>query len=228
MTRAGNINQLTPEFAQILRNFTSRNAIQLQYSGCSGTCDTIITAPGFDTNCTTSAVPYNITFQPGSTYGIGSISIDFDGLEGPKDSPPGVSGQIKVSTSFKPDAGCVGNLVATTCKLQVSKLRYPITISNGTVILPARLASINDTVEMQYPLGETAGLRVFPSTIGGIAFAAQMMYDSLVPLYFTGYLASQNSSPMTSMYINSNRSAYGTCDMTWADPTLYQIQGNVV
>ena len=218
MTRAGNINQLTPAFAQILRDFTSRSAIQLQYKGCDGTCDTIVTAPGFDTTCTTTTVPYNITLKPGYDYNVGSLDIGFNGLAGNGKSP-GVSGNIEVSTSFKPDPGCVGNLVATKCSLQVSKVRYPVTISNGSATLPARSASINDTVEVQYPYYETAGLGVWPSTIGGIAFAMQTMHESNVSLYSTGVLASQGSGPMGSMYLNSSQETYGGCNMTWADPT---------
>lgn len=216
MTRAGSIDEVTPAFAQILRDYTSRSAIKLQYKGCEGICNATITAPGFDTNCTTKTVPYDITGKAGSIYDVGSIVIGFDGTVS---SPPGYSGNIEVSTGFKPDAGSVGNLIATTCSLQISKVRYPITISKGTAILPGRSAFINDTIEVQYPFFETAGLGVWPSTIGGIAYAAQTMHGSNLSLYFTGVFATQGSGPMGSMYLNSSLESYGTENMTWADPT---------
>lgn len=181
-----------------------------------GTCNTVVTAPGFDTTCKTRQVPYRIDYKAGAPYDVGSIVVGSNGITS---NPPGASGNIEATTSFKPDGVCADNLVSTNCELQISKVHYPIRISNGTDVLPPRSASLNDTLQVQYPDIEPAGLGVWPSTIGGMTFAAETMHASIVSLSFTGALALQRTGPMGSMYLNSNRSTYGRCDMTWVDPT---------
>ncbi|MCJ1402974.1 hypothetical protein MMC11_006196 [Xylographa trunciseda] len=211
MTRGSDVNLLTPSFAQVVREFNSNSAMKLNHTGCSGVCNTTVTAAGFDQKCTTTQLPYNISQQSGVTYDVGSIVINFDGEI--------QSGAMQVYTTFKPSSGCVGQLVATTCDLHIATVRYPITITNDTVTLAARSNTVNDTIESQYPPLELAGLGVWPSTIGGIAFAADRLYSSNVTMYETGILAVEAAGPMSYTYIASDERSYGTCDMFWTDPT---------
>ncbi|MCJ1437803.1 hypothetical protein MMC27_007190 [Xylographa pallens] len=211
MTRAYDINLFTPAFASVFREFNSNSAIKLNHTGCGGVCNTTVTAAGFDQRCTTTQLPYNISEEAGDIYDVGSIVIWFDGEFD--------SSVIQVNTTFKPDSGCTGQLVATTCDLQVATVEYHVIITNDTVTLAARPSTVNDTIELQYPAREAAGLGVWPSTIGGIAFAAGNLYTSNVTLEETGVLAVQATGPMSYTYIASDQQSYGTCDMSWTDPT---------
>ncbi|KAL1961613.1 hypothetical protein VTN77DRAFT_1388 [Rasamsonia byssochlamydoides] len=66
---------LSPAFAEVVRMFTSRTPIALNYTQCEGTCHGTLIAPGFDINCTYDSLPYNLTDNPGQTYWIGDAFI---------------------------------------------------------------------------------------------------------------------------------------------------------
>ena len=223
--RSNEVDFLMPEFAQVLRGFNNKEAIRLNYAGCEGVCDAVVVAPGFDRNCTTTRVPYNVSYKQGDSTELGSISIQFDGVTHNDPSRTGGSGNIEILTKFKPDPVCQGSLVATRCELQVSKVQYPVRISNGTITLTTRPDAINDTVEIQYPPNEFSATGIWPSTIGGIAFAAQTLYTSNISYVFSGTLAVEGTGLMGSTYFNSDFSTYGQCNITWSDPTADVLAG---
>ncbi|KKA24257.1 hypothetical protein T310_1690 [Rasamsonia emersonii CBS 393.64] len=195
MTRSGNIDMLTPNFAEVVQLFTSRSAIPLNYSGCGATCRGTLVGPGFDISCTSDSVPYQLTARPGHEYWVGYAGFTFNGEMD--------SGSIGAQTVYKASPGAVGSLTRGNCNLQIATVRYPV----------------------EHPPFQTAGLGIWPSSIGGFQLAAQTLYGSNVSLYFDGIYAMEPEGPMAINYLNSSFDDIGTANMTWADPTPDILSG---
>ncbi|KAL1984162.1 hypothetical protein VTN96DRAFT_9383 [Rasamsonia emersonii] len=104
-------------------------------------------------------------------------------------------------------------------------VQYPVEVSNGTVTLTPQSVFKNNTVELQYPVEEYAGLGIWPSSVGGIAVAAQTLFGSNMSLYFDSIYAIDSTGPMASNYMNSSAEDVGTVNMTWTDPTPDLLSG---
>jgi hypothetical protein len=204
----------TSNFAKVVQMFSSQSAIPLQHAGCEGTCRGELIGPGFDVNCTSGVVPYNLIAEAGNDYQVDYVTTSFVGTGVPGTS----SGNIAIRTAYKGSPAQIGNLITTNCSLQIAKIRYPFEVTNTTTIL-LHSTDRNDSVELQYPGPETAGLGVFPSRLGGIALAIQTLYNSNITLYDSGVFAIKSTGPMAATYFNSSNSTLGTSEMTWSDPT---------
>lgn len=99
---------------------------------------------------------------------MGSATVYFEG--------PSFPGEIEVQNVYKPSRGAIGHLRRTTCNLHTAMVQYPVEVSNGTVTLTPQSVFKNNTVELQYPVEEYAGLGIWPSSVGGIAVAAQTLF----------------------------------------------------
>jgi len=212
MTRAPNINALDSGFVRVVQDFRQKTHIAVESTGCRGLCKGSFVAPGWDTKCSSTTVPYNLTHVGGAEYQVGAVQISFDGIR--------KNGMIEIETLYKPDTEQIGNLVRTNCILQIAKVGYDVELRDSIAVLPTRNSQVNDTIELQYPDNEMAGLGKFGSALGGIAFAAQEILGSNVTLYNTGIYAIESFGPMAWTYMTSGVEQLGGAGMTWADPTL--------
>lgn len=174
LIRTSNITLLTKPFADVVKNYQSRTDMQLDATGCEGVCNTNVLAPGFDVECTEGTQPYNLSIwitDEGTvnqtSANIGGVSFSFQGLE---------AGVFNARVGYKSDPACIGSLQTVQCSFRLATVSYPITITNGTVRL--RPAGLNDTVKLQYPEIEYAGLGTTTSTVGGFLLIADQLFGS--------------------------------------------------
>ncbi|KAN0095144.1 hypothetical protein V8E51_015855 [Hyaloscypha variabilis] len=216
----GHSGTVFPKFdfiQDVMTGFNSRTAIQLNYTGCNGVCNTTLQAAGFDVHCSHSTQPYNVSeYDAGTSYGMGSTNITFNG--------DGYDGLIRVKTAYKSTPGCIGNLVVSDCQYNIAQVNYPVLLSNGTVdLLPA---GANDTIKVWQLYQEVYGLGQWPSTLGGIWSVAHTQYESSTSFYIDGTpLSLMYTGAIPIQYLVANSSTLGTCDMYWTDPTPDIISG---
>ncbi|PMD57966.1 uncharacterized protein K444DRAFT_592455 [Hyaloscypha bicolor E] len=218
----GHSGTVFPKFdfvQQVMQGFNNRTAIQLNYTGCNGVCNTTLQAAGFDVHCSHSTQPYNISeYSAGTSYGMGSTNITFNN--------DGYDGLIRVQTAFKSTPGCIGNLAVADCQYNISQVNYPVQVSNGTVELLPRPTDANDTIKVWQLYQEVHGLGQWPSTLGGIYSVAYTKYESSSSFYIDGTpLSLMYSGSIPIQYLVANSSTLGTCDMYWTDPTPDIIAG---
>ncbi|RYP12246.1 hypothetical protein DL765_007431 [Monosporascus sp. GIB2] len=204
------VDTLSDRFARVLAGYNNREPITVRAEGCRGTCRGEIIAPGWEVECSNGAQKPPGTPEIADTVDIGSISVEFGGVLN--------TSVIIVSTLFMPQ-GMEHNLATSKCTMQFARIRRPVVLSNGTVTLSRLPLSGNHTVERQYPQMETAGSGIFPSTLGGIAFAVGKQYNSNISLYNGEDFQVSANGMMGYAYRNSSDDALGTVSMTWADPT---------
>ena len=216
MTQDNKISMLTPAFANISRNYASRAPILIGSTGCSGNCVAHFIAAGFDMTC--SEVPanhYNLTSPgTGSRTLLGYAAVNFNGSAN--------SGEINLETRYKKTSACAGQLVLHRCRLRTAIVKYPIRIigsSDRFILDPLKVDKpSNYTVRLTQPPPESPGDGVWPSTIGGIALAAQHIYGSNITSTYSRSLAIVASGMMANTYINSDLNEYSTCNVSWTDP----------
>jgi hypothetical protein len=218
----GHSGTVFPKFdfvQQVMQGFNNRTAIQLNYTGCNGVCNTTLQAAGFDVHCSHSTQPYNISeYSAGTSYGMGSTNITFNN--------DGYDGLIRVQTAFKSTPGCIGNLAVADCQYNIAQVNYPVQVSNGTVELLPRPTDANDTIKVWQLYQEVHGLGQWPSTLGGIYSVAYNKYESSSSFYIDGTpLSLMYSGSIPIQYLVANSSTLGTCDMYWTDPTPDIIAG---
>ncbi|OJD40615.1 uncharacterized protein BKCO1_1000600 [Diplodia corticola] len=225
-THATTINFYTNRFSQIVKDYTARSDIRLNYSGCMGVCDTTVEAPGFDVNCIRGSRPYN--YSPYDEDGSGALKQDALAAKHYAGSTDVYfagyyRGAMNVSAEYKTDSkNCTGDFTTVNCTLQTATVKYPITLRNGLVSLSP--AGKNDTTQMQYLDAEFPGLGQWPSTIGGIADAAARIFNSNITIQDMGPgYAVSSTGRMANTYGNlqlSGVTSYVQCDnLSWSDPT---------
>lgn len=169
-------------------------------------------------NCTNvKARHYNLTALPkGAKFNIGSSIVKFDGEAN--------SGQILIETLYKQSSSCAGQLMFHRCILRTGIVSYRVKIAGGLVDAIA-LPNVdlhhyrNNTIRLTYPPLETASSELWPSTIGGIASAAQNLYGSNITSISNGdSLGIVATGMVANTYINSDLNSYTTCNVSWTDP----------
>ncbi|RYP51331.1 hypothetical protein DL768_003335 [Monosporascus sp. mg162] len=203
------VDTLSDSFAQVLGGYNGREPIVVRAEDCHGTCRGEVIAPGWEVECSTGTQKAPAAPEIADMVNIGSISVEFGGVMD--------TNLINVSTLFMPQ-GMEHNLATSKCTMRFGRVRHPVELSNGTVRLSRLSLSGNITVERQYPQMETAGLGVFPSTLGGIAFAVAKQYNSEIILYNGSNFQVSANGVMGYAYRNSSDDMLGTMGMTWADP----------
>ncbi|KAK0619603.1 hypothetical protein B0T14DRAFT_603369 [Immersiella caudata] len=202
------ITSLTPEFTTVFRDFNNRTAIPLRTLGGECAVDTmcraVLVTAGWDVSCATSHEPYSLLVR-GSAAVIGFARVEFDGGE------PGV---INVNTAYKSTPDPTGLLVVRNCRMHAAFVCYPVELSGGEVRLPSRaLSTRNDTVRRFYPSENR-----YPSQFGGIALAADNLYQSNISYDQEDGLRS--TGVMGLMYIDEANSSpsSGVTGRVWRDP----------
>ncbi|MCJ1245167.1 hypothetical protein MMC30_002368 [Trapelia coarctata] len=217
MTQENKISMLTPAFANISRDYASRAPIMTRNTGCSGGCLSSFHAAGFDMNCSSMVSHhYNLTSpEPGAKTMLGYAAVKFDGSLN--------SGQINLETLYKKTSACAGQLILHRCRLQTAIVRYKLRITAGgsdkLTLTPLNMRKPgNNTIRLYQPPPEHPGSGAWPSTIGGIAMAAQHIYASNITSIYNSSLAIVATGMMANTYINSDLNEYSTCNVSWTDP----------
>ncbi|KAI2462782.1 hypothetical protein F4781DRAFT_441839 [Annulohypoxylon bovei var. microspora] len=211
--RVKEVDTLSANFTRVLAAYSNGDHVTVRAEGCRGSCQGVVVAPGWDVDCTYETRPAVGHPGIGDEVDVGSISVTFGGTE--------QTGAITVAAVFAPH-GIMQDTIASTCQMQIGLIRHTIDLSaDGTTTLRRKplLSPTNDTVRKDWPSFETAGLGRFPSTLGGIAFAASRLFSSSVKLYNGGSLKIQGDGIMAYAYRNSTDDVLGSTEMSWTDPT---------
>ncbi|KAK4498419.1 hypothetical protein PRZ48_011077 [Zasmidium cellare] len=196
----------TPSFAQILQQYKTRQPIQLNETGCKGTCSTEITGPGWDVSCSDRATPYKLMSvddnQEFSTLSRQNASDQYHGpapIQTMFDTSivynytyvdlnvtrcfnescwrlQGYSHTIQIGAMFKTNPGLEGTLAWRNCTLSEALVRYPVQLENNTLTIQPRNREVNRTEHLIYRYQEGEGQSNKPSTNGGLWLALNTQF----------------------------------------------------
>ncbi len=205
----------TPQFHKIITDYQSRAPIGLMYNNTKGSYNTMLEGAGFDIACNDSIIPW--TVGQGNFQNMMWLNVTGDPIE---DSGAFTIDCDTTNGTSNPDIksdNCNTFLYEKHCTLRVAKVRYPMTLTNGTVSLARQLQADNQTIQMQYPPAEDTFIGgTNPSTIGGILQAAADLWTSKSQ-------GSITSADMTTGFVghayNLKKNDLGECDAVWQDPT---------
>ncbi|KAE9368601.1 hypothetical protein N431DRAFT_444024 [Stipitochalara longipes BDJ] len=217
-------------FLQVVTDYTVRNPITVNFTGCEGKCVGSMKAAGLAVNCsdevhtlwnnswtdytsTVDAFSSNFNFEP-SNDGLENPMITFNLSYATARQTLGVPGQ------------CYGTLVSKQCSMYSATLLYPVALSNGTIVLDTSSPTSVDHIQ---PVGSITNLFDYHakignsfSTLAGVTVAAQNLFGAQavqtgVSLDLNGLLACQYVD-----YGTGNSSFFATqdpCTFNWKDPT---------
>ena len=198
------ISYLTPQFAQILQDFTAKVPMKLDLQGCETTsnvsCTTNVTGVGFSYTCQSerlSLLPLivetnNTVTEPSNTF----FNVGFDWS----------IWQISLTTLWKDQSDYTGDVVISqNCSLVPALVSYPVNVSQNEVTLQpsghiinwtANHAEIDPTSQqvdpvikvlpipsLDAPYADMPDLSISPgtySTLGGIYLALDKLYTSSI------------------------------------------------
>ncbi|EPE05829.1 hypothetical protein F503_08360 [Ophiostoma piceae UAMH 11346] len=229
---------LTPMFSNVSLAYQNRDPIRMPISACSGgntTCSLSFPGLGFDVYCNESTKAYDFaelgsatrnnnvtTFSVATEYGASESTEDFL--------------SIRLTSSYKPDGACAGNLVKRSCSLRLSTVNYPMSVTNGTAVIEPWDVNRNDTIAWSDISEDDARDTLFTGTfgagglwtmLGGIYGVLNNVYSASTVLVLKTMTAVpfivEGTGASASNYITSDASTYGNCTMTWSDPTADYI-----
>lgn len=140
--------------------------------------------------------------------------------------------RIHATVIFKEDSACTGRMLQRNCTLRPAVVQYPIILRDGVATVDAWRLGQNETLEVKQLSDEDVPTRQSDgpfsgSMLGGINILLRNIYTSNVTWLFSPMW--KNTLPHVSdvstegqsaiNYINSDTSTYGSCNMTWGDPT---------
>ncbi|KAF7184982.1 hypothetical protein HII31_13605 [Pseudocercospora fuligena] len=224
-------NFYTQPFVKIVQDFNRRSAMNVPGNfNCSGNCTATFVAPIFDVDCRPQTASYDLT-MPSARNGYTDVeNIGFVGIEAND------SYVVNVTSLYKNDPACKGQLTGSTCLLRNAVGTYSITFGNGRITDWEKTDTIsisNYTDDL-----ETQGVGIpLPSTNGGFIMLANALYSGNVSMQWTfstpamamaspeNVLDSSTTGPFATNYMNSltlgTSSEYVDqldCSTTWSDP----------
>ncbi|KAI2641529.1 hypothetical protein GGS26DRAFT_7056 [Hypomontagnella submonticulosa] len=229
------LSLLTPVFSGVSKAYASNENIMLPYSGCgeNDSCNVTMTAPGFETFCNESSMPYNYSSLSATNLknnNLTTFQVDFafgDQFTAAKYST------VNFTVLFKPDPTCVGKFVRRWCSMRLGTVEYPIIISNGTAVLQPWRPSLDESDQLGrynatlngytnsdlFIYGTSGGTQ---SMLGGIVYVSESLYKSYASLGLLpkGGFAVNATGQAATNYLTSDISTYGDCTMTWEDPSF--------
>ncbi|KAI9868625.1 MAG: hypothetical protein M1813_004475 [Trichoglossum hirsutum] len=210
---------LTKDFVKVMQGFTNREAINMNYTGCVGSCNAVVEGAGFGVNCTDQLVPVNLTID---ILTVGSYKTIFSTMFA--HTTIGNSQAISMTVLYKNTTECgVFNAIQRTCFLTPSTVKYPIVVSNGTISLSSAPGVWeNDTVVVaQKILSENS---VEPTVLGGYALAATNQFNSSADMAFGGAVSwiLQTTGSLPHVYITTEGI---NCSLSFLDPTYNILAG---
>lgn len=236
---------LTPDFARVMKNFTSNTPPEPSFGGCNGTCKTTIRVAGFVFDCSDSTTPYTYhsdeapsIFSVAFTDIIGDMAPDynetsayFTGIKMEIIYAQLGDGTVNTSANGNSEVVCPGTMTKTTCNLQPATMEYPliVDISKGTVTIdpdfdPMKYkpsSYLNVTVSSYNPTG---GM-----TLGGMTLALNDTFKAdfqMGPFHGERHpaLTIQMTGTLPMSYLNlsnSNLATFGdSCNVSFSNPTV--------
>ncbi|KAK4504248.1 hypothetical protein PRZ48_005164 [Zasmidium cellare] len=233
----------TPDFAQVVQQYNSRQDINITNSTCNGKCSTEIVAPGWDVSCTNGTMPFRLMdFYEMTNYQVLYEKNQTSNYTGPADTQTMFETNITMSWDYwnisndysisglysmnlyniyKATAGGNGTMRWTNCTLSEALVRYPVNLENGTVTLQPMDVKDNRTVHQVYRQLETAGQMNHPSTLGGFWLALTNQYTTQANITPVGsWIQLDNSNAVANEYFASNATvdSLNGYNITWTDP----------
>lgn len=154
-------NIYTAKFAQVMQQYSARDAISIPQSNYSGAVTTSLLAPGWDVQCDNGSSSYELMTMydfeqwnntrnpnytgPAVTQTMFSTSIDFGAT-----TIVGDSNTILLQSSYKSTLGGNGTLSWRNCSLHEAIIRYPVQMVNGVITLQPMPWSENRTEYLIY------------------------------------------------------------------------------
>ena len=127
---------------------------------------------------------------------------------------------IMLSSMVKSTPGGTGTLTWRYCLLHEAVQRYPVTVTNTTVVIKPMPLHENFTVYQVRRYGETSAQEDWPSTLGRIWLSVSHAFSGKAQLQKTGFwtdVRTNGSSPL--VYIQyPNKNTLNTYGITWTDP----------
>ena len=227
----GYTNFYTQPFARIVQSFNRRSDMSVPGSfNCPGNCSAVFVAPAFDIDCESRTQSYDLA-MPAARNGVSAQeTIGYVAIEAHD------SYTLNVTSMYKNDEACTGQLTGSTCLLRNAVGRYAISFDarritdwnmTETVSLSA-YADSQESVGVGIPL---------PSTNGGFIIAANALYSGNASMQWTystpamamaspeNVLDNYLTGPFALNYMNAPRLASASeyvsqldCTTTWSDP----------
>ncbi|PHH51565.1 hypothetical protein CFIMG_003385RA [Ceratocystis fimbriata CBS 114723] len=131
MGRAQNV-MISGNFSQVLTEYQQRSPITIN-SDCPN-CTFSVKAFGFNTECTTTTLPYNvssyITTGEKMAEGLDLLNVDVRSM-----TYSGTNeGYLNVTVSRRPSLDCTGDMVVQTCFLYPATMKYNLQTDAGAVV----------------------------------------------------------------------------------------------
>lgn len=217
---------LSPAFTSVMRDYTNRQDIKMNNTGCNGVCYATLKGAGFAVNCSESTVPY--TLEGGTT----DNQINWVAVNGTNVFTSNFTywytapNDITLAVSFKRAKTCTGDINIKKCTLRAATVEYPVMFQNDTVTLAETSTIFDDRVDSISKVAEQFSQG--PTTLGGVSLALSNRFDSTAHMRFAGavgYEVTSSGSPPNEYIIaptNNSLSSgfYGlNCTLSWADPT---------
>lgn len=215
-------------FTPVVNDFYDRSDININKTGCDGTCSTTVVGAGFAINCSSYQTIFNATvYEPPNTlfntnqsmvaYGVDAFESFFNWLWGEP-------GNLYINVQYKPDAGCEVPLMVRNCTLSPATVQYNAIIdgSQNTISLPTNSTIYDDAILSHYNITEEYESGD-PTTIGGLYLALANRFNSWANFRFTGaigYTISTSGVTANQFVIPNSTVDLGySCNLTFSDPT---------
>ncbi|KAF1833723.1 hypothetical protein BDW02DRAFT_569704 [Decorospora gaudefroyi] len=221
-------SSLSASFSDIMKQYTTRQPINISSSGCVGTCKGIVYGAGYDVTCSKDTTdPYHISLNM-SEYGGRAIGFsffwsNFTYME-ERLVPNTTTAVMNFTAVFKGESTCTGELNRTHCVLHPATIGYPIVMTNNTIDLdPDGSWETDQAYDLHPPWLQTYR---GPTTHGGMYLYANELYKSHMDTRWDGIAGWHGWTTGTTGYrymVNlgniNNSSMIGGCVMQFVDPT---------
>lgn len=217
------IGSLTPEFTQVVLNYTRRIPVSTGFWGCEGECNATVRGAGLSSNCVSDYIPIDIEYQkylaangysslPPSAYDNQTLfavnftaSIPYSNV-----TIPTINMTITYPTSHENQTV----LNVTSCLSRLAVVNYSITVLNGITSLTSSNANyIASSFVSYYDANVTADSA---GSLGGIMVALSALFTSSITSRFSNVTHSWERSTnglTANLYLDPNGSGL------WLDPT---------
>lgn len=164
-----------PIFTPVVNDYSDRISIKVNNTGCTGTCNSIVTGAGFAISCSSYESTFNANpivqpagqdfnaSQPLVAVGVLAFQTSFGWFSG-------APGNISLNVEYKPDPGCDGRLIVRNCTFSPAIVRYKVMIDGNasTISLPPDSTIYDDEITSTYNVSETYTAGSY-TTYGGMA-----------------------------------------------------------
>jgi hypothetical protein len=224
--------RFSSNFSDIVNDWNNLAPIPYPTPTCNGTCRAVVNTIGFDANCTSSTVPFDLepTSFPNGTVITNEYQIfesNFFWSDGED-----TSNVIRLNIANKQTQKCNGEIQIQNCTLQPAQVSTHVLIDgNASTIALDPAFSINDDVVIKRD-NRSEYVAAGPSTIGGIYLALNNKYESDASNYFTAgssvyFLTTHGNTALQYLIQESARSISSTgCELAFSDPKADILAGS--